>query len=103
MGHRPLVSDNRPFLVSPGEGEQREGRAGYISKAPIETEGLLKPVNGQEGNHNRKSRSNLGPLDSSREIEHRMTHAVGCKLAIRTGELENKVSPPCRFFVLLRA
>lgn len=99
MGHQPLVSDNRRFLKSPGG----EGRAAYISKKPIGTEGVPKPVNGQEGTRDRKSGSDPNPLDSSREIEHRVTHAVVPKLAVWTRPLEIKVSRACQFFVLLRA
>ena len=99
MDHRPLVSGERRFLVSPGG----EGRAAYISKEPTDTERIPKPVKGQEGTRNGKPRSDPDPLDSSREIERRATHAIGHKLAVRTGPMETKVSRPCHFFVLLRA
>ncbi len=90
MGHRPLISANQLFLMPPGECE-RQGRAAYVFKAPIDTEGVPKLVNGQEGTHDGKSGSNLDPLDSSGEVEHRTTHAVGRNLTVRTGALEIKV------------
>jgi hypothetical protein len=96
------MDHNRPLPMSPGECERREGQAAYVSNAPIDTEGLPKPMDVQEGHHNGKPRSNPSPLDSSREIEHRGTHTVERKPAARTGELENKVSSRARFFVLLR-
>ena len=99
MDHRPLVSDERRFLISPGGG----GPAAYISKEPTDTEGVPKPVKGQEGTRSGKPRSDPDPLDSSREIERRATHAIGRKLAVRTGPMERKVLRPCQFFVLLRA
>lgn len=97
MDHRSLVSDNRPFHMSPGECERREGRAAHVPKAPIDTEGLPRPVSVQEGNHNGKSRRNPETPASKREIEHRGTGALGRKLAVETGELENKVSPHASF------
>lgn len=91
MGHRPLVIDDRRFPISPGG----EGRAAYIPKEPIDTEGVPKAVNGQEGTRDGKFGSDPNPLDNGRQIEHRVTHAVGRKLAVRTGPLEIKVLAPC--------
>lgn len=103
MGHQPLVCASRPFLVSSEECERQEGRAAYVSKAPMNTDGVPKPVNGQKGTHDEKSGSDLDPLDSGREVKHRVTHSVGRKLTARPGPLEMKVFRPYQFSVLLRA
>ena len=85
--------------MSPEECERQEGRAAYIPKAPMDTEGVPKPVNGQEGTHDGNSGSDLDSLHSSREVEH----AIGRELTVRTGPLKMKVSRPYQFSVLLRA
>jgi hypothetical protein len=88
--HRPLASDHRPLLVSPGEYQRLEGQAVYVSKARMGIKGVPKPVNGQEGSHDRNSDSPGGKQD--REIEHRMKPVMGRTLAARTRASENKVS-----------
>lgn len=80
-----------------GEGERPAGRENYVSKALIDTEGVSKPVNSQEGNYDRKSGNNPDSPDSNREIEHRVVHASHNMLAVRTGALENRVSSLYRF------
>jgi hypothetical protein len=76
-GHRPLVSENRRFLTSPGGCERSEGRATYVSKAPMGTEGVPKHVNDQEGNHDGTPGSNPDSPDINWETEHRVMHAMG--------------------------
>lgn len=93
-GHQPFVRDNRPLPMSSEACERLEGRATYVSKVPVDIEGIPKPLNCQEGDHCRNFGSNPDSRDGNRETDHRATPAVKRTVTVRT--CANKVSYSCQ-------